>query len=114
MSIVPTTYESSTTGRKIVTNQYAVNELLRDMTGKLNPPGLFFKYDIEPIALHITDTRLPFSQFFVRLINIIGGVVFCVNLFYRLGDKTVVRIFGKAAKDDSKEGILDKKEEYSY
>lgn len=112
MSVVPTTYKSSTTGRTISTNQYAVTELLQDMTEKLNPPGLFFKYDIEPVALTITDTRLPFSQFLVRLVNIIGGVVVCTSAVYRMGEHVLTKTFGRRfqSQNDAKDGIIDKKE----
>lgn len=110
ISIVPTTYKSSTTSRTIVTNQYAVNELQQDRAGKLHPPGLFFKYDIEPIALFITDTRLPFSQFLMRLVNIIGGLVFCTSLAYRFYDKTLTKALGKISENDANEGIIGRDE----
>lgn len=110
ISIVPTTYKSSTTGRTIVTNQYAVNELLQDRAGKVHPPGLFFKYDIEPVALLITDTRLPFMQFLVRLVNIVGGIIFCTSLAYRFYDKTMTKGLGKVSENDAKEGIIGRDE----
>jgi hypothetical protein len=110
ISIVPTTYKSSTTGRTIVTNQYAVNELLQDRAGKVHPPGLFFKYDIEPLALLITDTRLPFSQFLVRLVNIVGGIIFCTSLAYRFYDKAMTKTLGKVSENDAKEGIIGRDE----
>lgn len=112
LSVVPTTYKSSTTGRTIVTNQYAVTEFFQDMTERFNPPGLFFKYDIEPVALTITDTRLPFSQFLVRLVNIIGGVVVCTSAFYRLSEHFLSSFFGRRfqSQNDAKDGIIDQKE----
>lgn len=115
LSIVPTTYISSATSRRIETNQYAVSELARDMTGAMNPPGLFFKYDIEPIALTITDDRMPFRQFLVRLVNIVGGVVACTGAGYRLLEWGLRGFWGRrfASADDRKEGIIDTKEKAS-
>lgn len=115
LSVVPTTYKSSATSRAIVTNQYAVTELLQDMTNRVSPPGLFFKYDIEPVALTITDARLPFSQFLMRLVNIIGGVVVCTGACYRMGESLLSRIFGRRfqSENDAKEGIIDQTEKSS-
>lgn len=82
------------------------------MTRNINPPGLFFKYDIEAIGLTITDERLPFRQFLVRLINIIGGVVVCTGAGYRLVEWTLKGVWGRRymSADDRKEGIIDAKE----
>lgn len=186
LSIVPTTYIASTTGRKVKTNQYAVTEQVRDMSwqyefdddsndnklletssdtendGKSQeqmqaayeekklallrkalkslyvipgpdltpassqdsdrdsrasstPPGIYLKYDISPIALQITDTRLPFVQFVVRVVNVIGGLVVCTMAMYRLVEALLVRIGGKRWKShetdlDASKGILDSKE----
>lgn len=192
VSIVPTTYIASTTGRKVKTNQYAVTEQVRDIswqyefdddindTGILKssetesddakdskdsskpeeteksyeekklamlrkalkamyvlpgrslslshkdeddhhsrssatPPGIYLKYDISPIALQITDTRLPFVQFVVRVVNILGGLVVCTMTFYRIVEALLVRLGGKRWKShdtdlDPSKGILDSKE----
>jgi hypothetical protein len=47
-------------------------------------PGIFFKFDIEPLSLTVTEYRTPFYQFFVRLINVMGGVLVSGNWMYKL------------------------------
>ncbi|KAI5840458.1 endoplasmic reticulum vesicle transporter-domain-containing protein [Morchella snyderi] len=83
LSVVPTIYESYTTGRRLATNQYAVTEQSRAVPAH-NVPGIFFKYDIEPISLTVTDSRTPVIQFIVRLVNIIGGVLVSGGWIYKL------------------------------
>ncbi|KAL0637961.1 hypothetical protein Q9L58_003039 [Maublancomyces gigas] len=83
LSVVPTIYESYTTGRKLVTNQYAVTEQSHVVPSQ-SVPGIFFKFDIEPISLTVTDSRTPLVQFVVRLVNIIGGVLVSGNWIYKL------------------------------
>ena len=51
-----------------------------------NVPGIFFKFDIEPISLTITDSRTPMLSFLVRLANIIGGVMVAGGWMYKLTD----------------------------
>lgn len=105
LSIVPTTYKSSSTGRTVHTNQYAVTEHVGRPGGALNyPAGLFFKYDIEPVSITISDRRMPFSQFLVRTVNIIGGIVVCTSWLFKLFEAT----FGKTWRSRDSHGYLDK------
>jgi len=83
LSIVPTTY--ITGGRKLFTNQYSVTEQDRQTTPQ-NVPGIFWKFDIEPISLTVEDSRTPILAFLVRLANIIGGVMVAGGWIYKLTD----------------------------
>ncbi|CAN6606519.1 ER-derived vesicles protein Erv41p [Trichomonascus vanleenenianus] len=97
MSVVPTTYKSFTTGRTVDTYQYAVKEQVSQVsTISRLVPGIFFKYDIEPIRLTITDERMPFVQFLVRLINIVGGLVVCTGWLYKFVEHIIKRLSGKS------------------
>ncbi|ANB15647.1 Erv41p [Sugiyamaella lignohabitans] len=103
LCVVPTTYKSYSTGSSIQTNQYAVTE----RAGVSNyhqglPPGIIFKYDIEPIALTVFDRRLPFSQFLVRLVNVLGGIVVSTSWLYTVADKFLYK-----RSDGSDRGVLD-------
>lgn len=91
MNIVPTTYAS---GRKVVrTNQYAVTEQSRSTQDNAADffPGIFFKYDIEPVSLLIIDRRMPFLAFAIRLLGVLGGIVVSTNLVH----KAVSGIYGQ-------------------
>jgi endoplasmic reticulum-Golgi intermediate compartment protein 2 len=105
LSIVPTTYKSSSTGRVVETNQYAVTEQVGTPGGTLGyPSGLVFKYDIEPVSLTISDHRMPFTQFLVRTINIIGGIVVCTNWLFKLFEATIAKTW----RSRDAHGYLDK------
>ncbi|KAK9450210.1 endoplasmic reticulum vesicle transporter-domain-containing protein [Limtongia smithiae] len=86
LSVVSTEYAAYARRRVLYTNQYAVTEQPTDQVNPTHPPGIFFKYDIEPIGLRITERRVPFLQFVVRLVNALGGVVVCTGWAYPLLD----------------------------
>lgn len=105
LSVVRTHYKSSSTGYRVDTNQYAVTEQKRTPeTSGGQPPGLFFKYDFEPLALTITDTRMPFTQWLVRLVNVIGGMVVTTGWLYKLSEGPLTRFLGKTKL---RTGMLD-------
>lgn len=68
-----------------MTNQYAVTEF----NHKLDPdnpdamPGIFLKYDIEPLLLRITQYRLGIVQFITRTCGVIGGVFVTTGMIFR-------------------------------
>ncbi|CUS14099.1 unnamed protein product [Tuber aestivum] len=70
LSIVPTVYESQTSGKSLETNQYAVTEQSRKISSHF-VPGIFFKYDIEPISVTISDRRTALLAFLVRFVFLI-------------------------------------------
>ncbi|KAF8251182.1 DUF1692-domain-containing protein, partial [Wilcoxina mikolae CBS 423.85] len=85
LSIVPTIYHSENSHRSLLTNQYAVTEHSRQVSS-YQVPGIFFKFDIEPLTLTINERRMPFTKFAVRMVNIIGGVLVSGNWCYKLVD----------------------------
>lgn len=72
MSVVPTVY--STPSRTLYTNQYAVTEQSY-MIGERDVPGVFFKYDIEPMLLSVEESRRSFLRLVVTIVNIFSGVL---------------------------------------
>lgn len=107
MSIVPTVYESVTAGRAVHTNQYAVTEHSRSVTHFMIP-GIFFKFDIEPLSLTVTEYRTSFVQFVIRLVNVLGGVLVSGNWLYRL-TSLVGGLLGRRAKRRM-EGVITGKQ----
>ncbi|RSH86879.1 uncharacterized protein EHS24_005157 [Apiotrichum porosum] len=61
LRIVPTTYIDASR-RKLVTSQYA------------GIPGIFFKYDLEPMTVTIRERTTTLYQFLIRLVGVVGGV----------------------------------------
>lgn len=60
--------------KSIFTNQYAATSQSREVAGSVIP-GIFFKYDIEPILLIVSAQRSGFWGLVVRLVNVISGIV---------------------------------------
>lgn len=89
VGLVPTTYIDRLTwvmSKVIYTTQYAVTEF----NHTINPekpdalPGIFVQYDIEPISVKITATRIGTIQFITRLCGIVGGVFVVFGMLLRL------------------------------
>ncbi|KAH8801709.1 endoplasmic reticulum vesicle transporter-domain-containing protein [Xylogone sp. PMI_703] len=78
LSVVPTVYTvaaSSVSGSQtVVTNQYAVTEQSHSIPERA-VPGIFFKYDIEPMLLTVEESREGFLKFCVKVINVFSGVL---------------------------------------
>jgi hypothetical protein len=49
-------------------------------------PGVFFKYDIEPILLVINEERGGFLALLVRLVNVISGVLVAGTWLWQFTD----------------------------
>ncbi|EXJ77174.1 hypothetical protein A1O3_10332 [Capronia epimyces CBS 606.96] len=88
LSIVPTIFTKRRDGiirhvpnpqagrdsKSVFTNQYAATSQSREVPSN-TVPGVFFKYDIEPILLIVSEQRSSFLGLIVRLVNVISGVV---------------------------------------
>lgn len=60
--------------KSIFTNQYAATSQSREVPTN-TVPGIFFKYDIEPILLIVSEQRSSLLGLLVRLVNVISGVI---------------------------------------
>ncbi|KAI9819672.1 MAG: hypothetical protein M1832_003906 [Thelocarpon impressellum] len=76
LSIVPTIYtaRSSASRTSVATNQYAVTSQSYAI-GERSIPGIFFKFDIEPILLLVRSERQGFLAFLLRVVNVVSGVL---------------------------------------
>lgn len=62
---------------KLKTYQYSTTERDRIIDHNKDShgmPGIYFKYDLDPIAVRIEDDLMPFSKFILRICAIIGGI----------------------------------------
>lgn len=112
LKVVPTVY--SKLGHKIDTNQYSVR--LFETTNKF-VPGIFFKYDFEPIKMSVIEKRLSFFQFVIRLVTIIGGLWVIAQWSYNIMEKLIVIFFGKEYArrgEEKKRGLLDEEPEDTF
>jgi hypothetical protein len=90
----------------IFTNQYAVTEQSQEVP-ETTIPGIFVKYDIEPILLNIVETRAGLLMFLLRVINVVSGVLVAGHWGYRLSD-WVTEALGRRRRGHS-EGMLGAK-----
>ncbi|WVF71351.1 hypothetical protein IAT40_006155 [Kwoniella sp. CBS 6097] len=102
LRVVPTTYIDASR-RKLVTSQYAVTDYSRSFEHGKGIPGIFFKYDLEAMALTVRERTTTLYQFLIRLVGVIGGV-WTVASFG-------LRVFNRAQKEMSK-SVVGKDKEY--
>ncbi|KAK4138858.1 DUF1692-domain-containing protein [Trichocladium antarcticum] len=118
LSIVPTTYSVGHPGERgstsIFTNQYAVTEQSQEVPENMMAdnliPGIFVKYDIEPILLNIVETRDSLFVFLIKVVNVLSGVLVAGHWGYRLSD-WVSEVWGRRRRSGHSEGMLGKKGE---
>ncbi|KAJ2065988.1 hypothetical protein GGH13_005895 [Coemansia sp. S155-1] len=113
ISVVPTLYIDPA-GRRLPTNQYAVNEYYKaksdsaDADGK--PPGVFLEYSFESIAITIQEHRASFLVFLVRVCAAVSGFFVTIGLVHRLVVSLTGSVFGiKNGGSKAHVGILDSK-----
>ena len=75
--------------------------------GERSVPGIFFKYDIEPILLLVEESRESFLMFCVKVVNILSGVLVAGHWGFTISE-WVVEVFGRRARRKS-EGVLNGK-----
>ncbi|KAI8918195.1 endoplasmic reticulum vesicle transporter-domain-containing protein [Powellomyces hirtus] len=86
VAIVPTIYLDANRafGKKVIlTSQYAVTDYQRSLDPMHNQggvPGVFIKYDIEPIMVRITESRMGILGFLTRFCGILGGIFVTVGI----------------------------------
>ncbi|KAK5115367.1 hypothetical protein LTR62_001567 [Meristemomyces frigidus] len=69
----------------VFTNQYAVTEQSHPVS-ESNVPGVFVKFDIEPIQLTIAEEWSSLPALFIRLVNVISGVLVAGGWCYQISE----------------------------
>jgi hypothetical protein len=108
LSVVPTIY--SVGSKKIVTNQYAVTEQSKEISDN-GIPGIFVKYDIEPILLSVHESRDGIIAFLIKIINVVSGVLVAGHWGFTLSD-WVREVMGKRRRSNGGVGVLGNKHGY--
>ncbi|KDN39832.1 DUF1692-domain-containing protein [Tilletiaria anomala UBC 951] len=92
VSVVPTIYIDHR-GRSLQTNQYSVTDYARVVEHNRGVPGIFIKYDIEPMTMIVRERASSLLNFLVRLASTVGGVWVCSGFAYRVTNRvgTVVK-----------------------
>ncbi|KAJ5115160.1 hypothetical protein NUU61_000919 [Penicillium alfredii] len=90
----------------IFTNQYAATS----QSGAIPEtpfviPGIFFKYNIEPILLLVSEERTGFLALLIRIINTISGVLVTGGWIYQMSS-WAGEVWGKRKRRTHSEGVL--------
>jgi len=86
------------------TNQYAVTEQSH-LVGENYVPGIFVKYDIEPILLLVSEEWGGLLGLVIRLVNVVSGVLVAGGWLYQLTD-WAQETWGKRKGKRKSEGML--------
>ncbi|RDD46573.1 Endoplasmic reticulum-Golgi intermediate compartment protein 2 [Trichoplax sp. H2] len=106
IKIVPTKVKTFSVA--IDTYQYSVTEhfsKVDHMNGKHGVSGLFFKYDLSPISVQVTEARVPFGQLLIRLCGIVGGI-FATSGMIHIFSSLIYEAVTRRKKLTANEGII--------
>ncbi|KAF9580215.1 hypothetical protein BGW38_003233 [Lunasporangiospora selenospora] len=82
--VVPTVYVDRRRN-ELLTNQYSVSEYRRTFPADTDAPGIFFKYDFEPLTLMITETSsMSLGHLLVRLAGLVGGYFVTAGMAHKV------------------------------
>ena len=74
------------------------------MVGEHTVPGIFFKYDMEPLLLTVEETREGFLRFCVKVVNVLSGVLVAGHWGFTLSE-WARNVWGRQRK--MSEGVLN-------
>mmetsp|Transcript_34206 Transcript_34206/g.89757 ORF Transcript_34206/g.89757 Transcript_34206/m.89757 type:complete len:360 (-) Transcript_34206:62-1141(-) len=77
IKVVPTSTQALGQAVPFHSNQYSVTEqvtVVNPQKGAHGLPGIYFKYDLEPMTVQVVEVRKSLMRFLVRLCGIAGGV----------------------------------------
>ncbi|KAG8701113.1 hypothetical protein FRC09_005551 [Ceratobasidium sp. 395] len=94
VNVVPTTYQIP--GQDPVhTNQYSVTHYTRSLEHGRGTPGIFFKFDVDALAIQVSQKTTSFREFLVRVIGVVGGVWVCAGWAVKVGGKAATVVTGE-------------------
>lgn len=111
LSVIPTRFVSGNDRVKLSTNQYSVVGLKsRKDDPNVILPGLYFEYDLEPLAVTVKREYKSFLWFLVSVLGIIGGIYTCSGLIHHcVHHSYIYYISGKNAFRARHIGSLDQR-----
>lgn len=98
IQVVPTVYHAPRS-KPVRTNQYSVNSYRRNLIHGRGTPGIFFKFDIDPIEMTVYQRTHSLTQFLLRLCGVVGGVWVCAQWALKITAKAATVVVGKDNDD---------------
>ncbi len=102
LHVVPTTYIAPRSS-PLHTAQYGVTHYTREVSHESGTPGIFFKFDLDPLALTIHQRTTSFLHLLIRCVGVLGGVFVCMGYAIRVTNRAVEVVSGSA---DGSGGIV--------
>ncbi|KAF5379677.1 hypothetical protein D9615_005802 [Tricholomella constricta] len=96
LHVVPTTYIAPRTS-PVHTNQYSVTHYTRVLEHNRGTPGIFFKFDLDPLSLTIHQRTPSLLQLLIRCVGVLGGVFVCMGYAIRITTRAVEVVSGADA-----------------
>ncbi|KAG4031756.1 hypothetical protein MFRU_008g01180 [Monilinia fructicola] len=104
-SLSPSAFSPSSSPTLLRTNQYAVTSQ-EHIVGERSVPGIFFKYDIEPLLLAVEESRDGFLRFVVKVVNVVSGVLVAGHWGFTITE-WALRVWGRRSASGRGKGMLD-------
>jgi len=93
LHVVPTTYLAPRSA-PLRTHQYSVTHYTRVLNENAGTPGIFFKFELDPMRLSIHQRTTTFVQLMIRCVGVIGGVFVCMGYAIRITSRAVDVVSG--------------------
>lgn len=93
LHVVPTTYIAPRSP-PLHTHQYSVTHYTREIDHDRGTPGIFFKFDLDPLAITLHQRTTSFLQLLIRCVGVLGGVFVCMGYAIRITYRAVEVVSG--------------------
>jgi hypothetical protein len=101
LHVVPTTYIAPRS-KPLRTHQYSVTHYTREVAHDRGTPGIFFKFELDPLAITLHQRTTTFLQLLIRCVGVMGGVFVCMGYAIKITTRAVEVVSGA----DSAPGIV--------
>jgi len=93
LHVVPTTYIAPRTS-PLMTSQYSVTHYTREVEHDRGTPGIFFKFELDPLRITLHQRTTSFLQLLIRVVGVLGGVFVCMGYAIRITTRAVEVVSG--------------------
>lgn len=99
LSVVPTKYKPAR-GRTMRTHQYSVTNYIRELEHGVGTPGIFFKFDLDPLSIEVEEKTTTLIQFLIRVVGVVGGVWCCMGWAVKVSFRAYEAVTGTSEGDE--------------
>ena len=89
VSVVPVRWRSPDRESR-VSYQQAVASFAKPVANMMGRPGIFIRYEFDPMSLDILTSRAPVRMLVVRFLGIVGGIFTMSRVIYLLVDRMMM------------------------